>query len=117
MAHFALNYLSYFVFGADLPTALKEAFFEKAQQYFGTTEQLIQLARQQVRELHRYRTPRTTSTRMPSPVGTRLWLRGVGRQGRSSGCDGGEEEEVNRATGGRRRGHRLSIAACRGRQL
>jgi hypothetical protein len=51
--HFALLYLSYFVYGADLPTALKEAFFAKAQKYFGTTEQLIQLARQQVRELHR----------------------------------------------------------------
>ena len=48
--HF-LPYLRYFVYGADLPDAVKEAFLAKAQDHFVTMEQLVQLARCHVRNL------------------------------------------------------------------
>lgn len=54
---FALLYLSYFVFGADLPIATKDAFFAKAQDHWIKTDDLVQLARKQVRELHRIHNP------------------------------------------------------------
>jgi hypothetical protein len=46
--HFA-PYLRYFVYGADLPLKIKEAFFAKAQDHYVTREQLVQLARHLVR--------------------------------------------------------------------
>jgi hypothetical protein len=54
--HF-LKYLRYFVFGADLPDHLKEAFLARFKESDGDTRQLIQLARGQFRELAKARLP------------------------------------------------------------
>lgn len=47
-AHF-LPYLHYFVCGADLPIKAKEEFFARAQDYWVKSDELIKLAKQQVR--------------------------------------------------------------------
>jgi hypothetical protein len=53
-----VRYLKYFVYGADLPPAIKEAFFAKAQEHFVTSEELVQLARSLVRNFYLIRYPR-----------------------------------------------------------
>ncbi len=47
---FAVSYLRYFIFGADLPLKIKEAFFALSQQSFRDWDALIKLARKQARE-------------------------------------------------------------------
>lgn len=54
--HF-LPYLRYFVYGADLPTDIKETFFAKVQYHFVTTQELVKLARDQARNLRRASSP------------------------------------------------------------
>jgi hypothetical protein len=54
--HF-LPYLRYFVYGADLPSDLKAAFFEKAQDHWVEPNQLVQLARSLVRTFNVPRYP------------------------------------------------------------
>ncbi len=54
--HF-LKYLRYFVFGADLPDSIKDAFLARYKGCDGDREPLVQLARSQFRELARRRGP------------------------------------------------------------
>jgi len=49
--HFALFYLSYLINGADLPMRIQEAFLATAKAPFVSVDQLVKLARKQVREL------------------------------------------------------------------
>jgi len=55
--HFAMYYLKYFVYGADLPLAVKEAFFKKAHEHFVTQTQLVQFACHLVRSSNLVRYP------------------------------------------------------------
>jgi hypothetical protein len=55
--HF-VRYLRYFVYGADLPLAIKEAFSAKAEDHFVDTQQLVKLARDQARELRSTHLPK-----------------------------------------------------------
>jgi len=55
--HFAMYYLNYFVYGADLPLAVKEAFFAKTQEHFVTRSQLVEFARHLVRSYNLVRYP------------------------------------------------------------
>jgi hypothetical protein len=54
--HF-LPYLRYFVYGADLPIALKEAFLEKAQDHWVRPSELAEAARSLVRSFNLPRHP------------------------------------------------------------
>jgi hypothetical protein len=72
---FAVLSLSYFVYRADLPVDLKEAFYAKAQDHFVTTEQLVQLARKQVRDLRRVPSLQDSNTATPS-INSR-WIAGM----------------------------------------
>jgi hypothetical protein len=52
-----LKYLHYFVFGSDLPASVKEAFLARFKESDGDRKQLVQLGRNQYRELIRARSP------------------------------------------------------------